>query len=49
MHEALDLLEGAGAGVAVGGPQLGTEQMPAAEDGERQIAVAVVIDPMGGG
>ena len=33
----------AGAGVDVGPAQLGRQQMPAAEDVERQIAVAVVV------
>ena len=42
-HDAGDLLHGAGARVDVGAAQLGREQMPAAEDVERQIAVAVVI------
>ena len=37
------LLDRAGRGVDVGAAQLGRQQMPAAEDVERQIAVAVVI------
>src|SRR4051794_41590303 len=38
-----DLLDCAGAAVDVGAPQLGAEEMPAAEDVERQVAVAVVV------
>ena len=38
-----DFLHRPGAAVDVGGPQLGRQQMTAAEDVERQIAVAVVI------
>ena len=37
------LLHRPGGRITVGGPQLGGQQMPAAEDIERQIAVAVVI------
>ena len=43
------LLDRAGRRVQVGAPQLGDEQMAAAEHVERQVAVAIVIDPMGGG
>ena len=39
----LDLLHATGAGVDVGGAQLGGQQVPPAEHVERQIAVAVVI------
>ena len=41
--DARDLLDRAGRGVDVGAAQLGRQQMPAAEDVERQVAVAVVI------
>ena len=41
--EARHLFDRPGAGIDVGGPQLGAEQMVAAEDGQRQVAVAVVI------
>jgi hypothetical protein len=39
----IHLLDGPRARVDVGAPQLGRQQMPAAEDVERQVAVAVVI------
>ena len=32
-----------GAGVDVGAPQLGNQKMPAAEDIQRQIAVAIIV------
>src|SRR4051794_27543317 len=38
-----DLLDCAGAAVDVGAPQLGAEEMTAAEDVERQVAIAVVV------
>ena len=38
-----DLLDGPGRGVDVRAPQLRRQQMPAAEDVERQVAVAVVV------
>ena len=41
--DARDLLHGAGRGVDVGAAQLGRQQVPAAEDVERQVAVAVVV------
>ena len=41
--DPLDLLDRAGGAVDIGAPQLGRQQMPAAEDVERQVAVAVVI------
>ena len=41
--DARDLLDRAGRGVDVRAPQLGRQQMAAAEDVERQVAVAVVI------
>ena len=41
--DALDLLDGPGRGVDVGAPQLGRQQVPAAEDVQRQVAVAVVV------
>ena len=41
--DALDLLEGSGGGIDVGGSQQGAEQMAGAEDIERQVAVAPVI------
>ena len=41
--DALDLLDGARRRIDVGAPELGGKQMPAAEDVERQIAVAVVV------
>ena len=47
--DACDLLDRAGRRVQVGAPQLGDEQMAAAEHVKRQVAVAIVIDPMGGG
>ena len=37
------LLDGAGRGVDVGAPELGRQQVPAAEDIKRQVAVAVVV------
>jgi hypothetical protein len=49
MNDAGDLLHRPGAGVDIGAAQLGGEQVPAAEDVERQIAVAVIVDPMGSG
>src|SRR5512135_1348254 len=42
-HDPLELLECPGAGVDVGGPQPGAEQVIAAEDGEWEIAIALVI------
>src|SRR5215213_5061693 len=42
-HDAGDLRVGPGARVDVGAAQLGGEQMPAAEDVQRQVAVRVVI------
>src|SRR4051794_15756069 len=41
--DALDLLHRPGAGVDVGAAQLGGQEMPAAEDVERQVAVAIVV------
>ena len=41
--DALDLLDARRRGVDVGAPELGGEQMPAAEDVQRQVAVAVVV------
>ena len=41
--DARDLLHRSGGGVDVGAPELGRQQMPAAEDVERQVAVAVVV------
>ena len=38
-----DLVDRAGGPVDVGGAQLGAEQEPAAEDVERQVAIAVVV------
>ena len=38
-----DLFNRPGAGIDVGAPQLGGQEMPAAEDVKRQIAVAVVV------
>ena len=38
-----DLVLGAGAGIDVGASELGRQQVPAAEDVQRQIAVALVI------
>jgi hypothetical protein len=46
---ARDLLDRPGAAVDVRSPQLGAEEMTVAEDVERQVAIAVVVDPMGGG
>ena len=40
---ARDLLKGAGRGVDVGAAQPGRQQVPAAEDVERQVAVGVVV------
>ena len=40
---AADLLGGTGRSVDVGAPQFGREQVPAAEDVERQIAEAIVV------
>lgn len=42
-HDARDLLNRAGGGGDVGGPQLGAQQVIAAEDVERQVAVIAVI------
>ena len=42
-HDAGNLLLGAVGGILVGGAQFGGEQMPASEDVERQITVAVVV------
>ena len=41
--DARDLLDRAGRGVDVGAPELGRQQVAAAEDVERQVAVAVVV------
>ena len=41
--DALDLVEGAGGGIDVGGSQQGAEQMAAREDVKGQIAVAPVV------
>src|SRR5918911_3406000 len=41
--DALDLLHRPGARIDVGAAQLGGQEMPAAEDVERQVAVAVVV------
>ena len=41
--DARHLLHRAGRGIDVGAPQLGRQQVPATEDVERQVAVAVVI------
>ena len=41
--DALDLFEGTGGGIDVGGSQQGAEQMAGAEDVEGQVAVAPVI------
>ena len=41
--DARNLLLGAIGGILVGSPELGGEQVPATEDVERQIAVAVVV------
>ena len=41
--DARDLLHGAGRGVDVGAAELGRQQVPAAEDVERQVAVGVVV------
>jgi hypothetical protein len=49
MNDAGDLLHRPGTRIDVGAAQLGREQVPAAEDVERQIAVAVIVDPMGSG
>src|SRR5439155_18550845 len=42
-HDPGDLLDRTGRGIDVGPPQLGRQQMTAAEDVERQVAVAVVV------
>ena len=42
-YQPLDLRHRAGAGVAVRPPQLGRQQMVAAEDVERQVAVAAIV------
>jgi hypothetical protein len=42
-HDPLQVLHRPGAGVDVGGPQPGAEQVIAAEDVQRQVAVALVI------
>jgi hypothetical protein len=42
-HEALDLCQTAGRGVAVGLPQARTHKLIAAEDVQRQVAVAVIV------
>jgi len=41
--DARDFLDRSGAGVDVRRPELGRQEMPAAEHGERQIAVTVVV------
>ena len=41
--DARDLVHGAGRGIDVRAPELGREQVPAAEHVQRQIAVAVVV------
>src|SRR5918997_1579558 len=41
--DTLDLLDRPGRGIDVRAPELGREQMPAAEDVERQVAPAVVV------
>jgi hypothetical protein len=43
MHEALDLLDGPGTRIDVGAAQFRREQVPAAEDVERQVAVAIIV------
>ena len=43
-HDARDLLNRAGGRVDVGGPQLGAQQVIAAEDIERQAAVVVAVE-----
>ena len=42
-NDPFDLLPGAGRGVDVGTPQLGGQQVTAAEDVQRQVAVTVVV------
>ena len=42
-HQPLDLVDRAGAGVDVRPPQLGHQEMVAAEDVERQIAIAAIV------
>ena len=42
-HDALDFLPGPGGAIDVGAPELGRQQVLAAEDIERQIAVAVIV------
>ena len=42
-HEALDLLNTAGGGVLIGGPEASTQYVLAAEDVERQVAIAVIV------
>ncbi|MET3524655.1 hypothetical protein ABID25_006526 [Mesorhizobium abyssinicae] len=42
-HDPLDLLDRSLAGVDVGTPELCRQQVPAAEDVERQVAVAVAV------
>jgi hypothetical protein len=41
--DASNLLLGAVGGILIGGAQLGGEQMPAGEDVQRQVAIAVVV------
>src|SRR3954463_10248839 len=42
-RDALDLLDGPGTRTDVGAPQFRREQVPAAEDVERQVAVAIIV------
>ena len=42
-HHAGDLFDGAGGPVDIGRPQLGGQQMTAAEDVQRQVAIAIIV------